>query len=131
MIIGVIDDDLVYKFVVRTLIGRTSPTSSIIELNDGQEAIEFINQNKYQLSALPDIILLDINMPRLNGWQFLDQLRDSSIAHYSPSIYMVSSSSDIGDITMARTYKEITRLISKPIPLQVIREILSQANTGH
>jgi len=79
------------------LIGRTSPTTSIIELKDGQEAIEFINQNKYQLSALPDIILLDINMPRLNGWQFLDQLRDSNIAFYSPSIYMVSSSSDIGE----------------------------------
>ena len=127
MNIGVIDDDLVYKFVLRTLISKTSPTTSIVEFKDGQEAIEFINQNKSEPPKLPDIILLDINMPRLNGWQFLDQLRISNIAFCRPPIYMVTSSFDLADITTAGTYREITRFISTPVHTEVIREILSEA----
>ena len=128
MTIGVIDDDFMYRFVTKTLISKTSPTTRIIELKDGQEAIEFINQNKDELSQLPDVILLDINMPRLNGWQFLDQLRISNIPKYRPVIYMASSSIDAQDIATAHAYKEITRFISKPIPKEVLSEIISETN---
>jgi two-component system chemotaxis response regulator CheY len=128
MNIGIIDDDLVYKFVIKTLIRGTSPTSMILELNDGQEAIEFFNQHRDELSQLPDIILLDINMPRLNGWQFLDQLRISNIAFYRPSIYMVSSSTDENDIATASSYEEVIRFLSKPIRTGVLREIIAEAS---
>lgn len=129
MTIGLIDDDLTYKFLTRTLISKVSPTTKIIELSDGQEAIEFLNSNA-DLSHLPDVILLDINMPRLNGWQFLDQLRISNIPLYHPVIYMVSSSIDMEDIANAKVYEEITRYIPKPILMNVLREIITDANTG-
>jgi len=130
MTIGIIDDDSVYKFVIRTLIRATSPAILTLELKDGQEAIEFFHQNMDELSQLPDIILLDINMPRLNGWQFLDQLRNSGIAFYRPSIYMVSSSTDEIDIATANSYQEVIRFISKPIRKEVLREIISESMVG-
>jgi len=130
MTIGIIDDDLVYKFVIRTLIRALSPATLILELNDGQEAIEFFNQNMDEKSLLPDIILLDINMPRLNGWQFLDRLRNSNFAFNRHSIYMVSSSTDEIDIATANSYQEVRRFISKPIRKEVLREIISEAMVG-
>ena len=130
MTIGIIDDNLVYRFVVRTLIRATSPATLILELKDGQEAIEFFNQNVDEQSQLPDIILLDINMPKLNGWQFLDQLRNSNIAFYRPFIYMVSSSTDEIDIATSNLYQEVTRFISKPIRTEMLREIISEAMAG-
>lgn len=77
---------------------------------------------------MPDVIFLDINMPIMNGWQFLEQFKqiqpkiDKEI-----TIYLVSSSFDDRDINRSKEYTEVTDYIIKPVKrsnlLSVLREI--------
>jgi len=67
----------------------------------------------------PDFILLDINMPGMNGWEFLETLQHSEIPPSTlPEIYMLSSSLDPGDQAKARNSVLVKGLISKPLEVE-------------
>ena len=75
-----IDDDKVYQFTSKMILEATQLTSKIITFFNGQEAIDFFLALENQhIDILPDVIFLDINMPILNGWNFLELFRISCI----------------------------------------------------
>ncbi len=81
---------------------------------------------KLQLNTnLPDAILLDLNMPVMDGWQFLDELVKISMAENIP-IYIVSSSVDNRDIKKAKTYKMVNKYIIKPFSIPKIKELIEE-----
>jgi CheY-like chemotaxis protein len=91
-------------------------TSDIVEFTNPEEAIAFI-LNEYQPAVAENtILLLDINMPQMTGWQFLEWF-DKAPAEIknSISIYMVSSSIDPGDIERANTNPYIKEFLIKPL----------------
>ena len=70
----VIDDDEIFVFVLRKLLQKTRHFEEVINISNGLEAIEIL-VNQYERSQLlPDLIFLDLNMPVLDGWQFLDEV---------------------------------------------------------
>nr|WP_321222116.1 response regulator [uncultured Psychroserpens sp.] len=72
---------------------------------------------------LPDIILLDINMPIMDGWQFLDEFVKIE-SHKLITIYIVSSSIDPQDIKRAKKYQNISNYIVKPITIKKLKTIM-------
>lgn len=129
-IICIIDDDEVYQFTVTKNIQSQQLAKKILVFSDGEEALQFLTANIGDNDAVPDVIFLDINMPIMDGWQFLEKY-----IHLKPRIgkkvtlYMVSSSVDPADTQRAKAIEEISDYIIKPITpeqLKVIVETLEK-----
>jgi CheY-like chemotaxis protein len=114
----IIDDDEVYKFGFRKFVAMKFGFRQVVGFNNGQEAIDFIT-NPHNTTQLPDIIFLDIDMPVMNGWEFMDAFSDiKSQLSKQITIIMVTSSISYVDIVRARNYEDITLYMNKPIDWQ-------------
>ena len=122
--ICVIDDDEIYQFIVRKEIESINLTHKIIAFSNGEEALKFF-QSIENFNNLPDIILLDVNMPIVDGWQFLVEY--ALIKQKLPKkilIYMVTSSVNDRDIKKAKLISEVSDYIIKPVAKEKLREII-------
>ncbi|RAJ90022.1 response regulator receiver domain-containing protein [Larkinella arboricola] len=125
MKIAIVDDDHLFQFMTHKLIERIAPGHQLLGFQDGQPALDFIQANQSHLQRLPELILLDINMPLLNGWQFLEGLKQLEATTYRPRIYMVSSSIDPADVLKSQTYAQVKGYLTKPLSKQQLTELLS------
>ena len=113
---AIIDDDETTQFVVEITIDNTNLATNIAIFSDGKEAIDYFTVNVNNRENLPDIIFLDLNMPIMDGWQFLDHF-----AILKPqiekkiTIFITSSSTNKNDIIRAKKYNDVTEYIVKPI----------------
>jgi two-component system chemotaxis response regulator CheY len=122
----VVDDDKVFHFIIKKLF-----TKNNIEINpsfylNGLEALDKIKEKINQGISLPDLILLDINMPIMDGWQFLDEFRQTrkSNPNEKTIIYLVSSSDSQTDINKAKEYQDqIKDYFFKPMTLEDLQKI--------
>ena len=122
--ICIIDDDLIYQLIIKKVVERTGEFDACCFCKNGLEAFEKFKSHDYKL---PDIILLDINMPQMDGWQFLDSL----IAHrpdfyHNTTIYVVTSSIAHSDKDKAKSYKEVSGFLSKPLSVEKLKEIANK-----
>ncbi len=92
---------------------------------DGIEAIAFLRRKgEYANAPLPDLILLDLNMPRMNGSQLLAEVKEDSALKHIP-VVILSGSREIEDIAKANNL-QADRYVTKPIDLeQFIRTVKS------
>jgi two-component system chemotaxis response regulator CheY len=125
MKIAIIDDDPLCHFLHRKLIQTVSIEHQILRYNNGLEAMEFLILNMGRPELLPEVILLDINMPIMNGWQFLEKLRLLMPSGYAPEIYLVSSSTDTRDAESAAQYPELRAFLQKPLTKTQVSQILN------
>ncbi|WP_395056388.1 response regulator [Flavobacterium sp.] len=121
--ICIIDDDPIYKLITKKLIQKTKLYSETIEFNNGNEAIIYFETTSY----LPDILLLDIEMPEMDGWEFLDEFcKLEKRINKESMVYIASSSIAIEDKLKARKYKCVKEFLSKPINLEKLQKIAEQ-----
>src|SRR6476620_6112712 len=108
-IIWVIDDDVIYQTIIKKLIQKSGAYSEHFSFPNGNEAISTLKKTLEEDSNnLPDIILLDINMPVLDGWEFMDEFQSlKSKINKKINIFIVSSSIAVEDKNKAETYGEI------------------------
>lgn len=92
---------------------------------NGKEAFDDLLPKLWEDTNLPDVILLDLNMPIMDGWQFLDELVKIPNAERIP-IYIVSSSVDRRDIDKAKTYKIVNNYIIKPFSVAKIKDLIEE-----
>lgn len=111
-----VDDDDVFVFLTKKIIQQTNLVELIKVFGNGLDAINFIKDHIHHPDALPEIILLDLSMPIMNGWQFLDEFTKISAGIGKKiTIYVCSSSISPDDIARAKTISEVTDFIIKPI----------------
>ncbi len=119
----IIDDDPIFVFGVKKVMELIGFCKSCMVFRDGEEAL---NNLKAIISAnekLPDVILLDLNMPVLDGWQFLEEFIKVP-CEKKIIIYIVSSSVDPEDVLRARSYELVSDYIVKPVTIQKLKEVL-------
>ncbi|CAG5068173.1 Regulator of RpoS [Dyadobacter sp. CECT 9623] len=127
----VVDDDEIYRFAVNIIIDRSAIAKQTNYFNNGQLAIDAFNENLSTPDKLPDLILLDLNMPVLDGWQFLDAVgKLLPTVQKKVHIFLVSSSNDEEDFARAQSLSEVQDLIVKPLTPKVLAEILARIQTG-
>ena len=122
----VVDDDKVFHFIIKKLFSKNNIDISPSFYLNGLEAIEEIKEKINSGNTLPDLILLDINMPIMDGWQFLDEFRKTGIVTQGErtTIYLVSSSDSISDINKAKEYQDqIKDYFFKPMTLEDLQKI--------
>ncbi|GGD92474.1 response regulator [Planktosalinus lacus] len=123
--ICIIDDDPLYKLLLKKTIERLNMNINILTFEDGKQAIEGLSTLNTEAAKLPDIILLDINMPVMDGWEFMDQFVEDKSQFSKPmNIFIASSSIAKHDIEKSKTYTEISGYLVKPIVKKTILELL-------
>jgi two-component system, chemotaxis family, chemotaxis protein CheY len=129
-IIALVDDDSIFQFTATRLLESSKLAQNILHFENGAEALTFLREKALQKELLPDYLFLDINMPFVDGWMFLEDFTTlkSSLAK-DISIYMVSSSIDPRDLNRAKSFSEVTDFIIKPISLERFQELLKSAQT--
>ena len=102
--------------------GRIANKISVVK--DGWEAIQFLERNgKYKDENLPDLILLDVNLPKLNGHEVLKKIKDNDTLKSIPVIMLTTSSSD-NDIQLS--YKNYANcFITKPVDVGDFLQVVS------
>lgn len=123
--IWIIDDDKLYQFTIQKAIEKTQKVGQIISFPNGYEAINFLKNHLSQPNKLPEVILLDINMPVMDGWQFLNEYLalENQIAKKS-IIYIVTSSIDNSDKLKVKSLEGVKDFVVKPISKDRLVEIL-------
>lgn len=115
-IICIIDDDEVYQFTATHSLKSLGVAKKILVFSDGEDAYQFLHDNIGNSNELPDIIFLDIRMPYMDGWAFLEEYtRIKSKLPKKITIYMVSSSVDTSDVERAKSISDVSDYIIKPI----------------
>lgn len=120
-----VDDDEINNFISIKLIKKALVSSEIKACLNGKFAIdELLKMQASGAENLPDYILLDINMPLMNGWEFLDEYKRLNIDPEGKSkIFIISSSVFSNDINKAKSYTLVKDFISKPLNIDKIREL--------
>lgn len=123
----VIDDDVIYQFAVKLNIKQLGLANAVLTFSNGELAVRYFEENKDNISLLPQVILLDINMPVMDGWDFLEWFKGFKGQLARPiKIFMVSSSIDWRDIEKAKSFAEVTDYLSKPLTDGSFFEIIDQ-----
>lgn len=124
--VAIVDDDSIYQFAARRIIELSYPLSTVQQFKSGSDALDYITSHSEAFEKLPDVILLDLNMPITDGWMFLDTYKKiKSTVCKDIIIYIVTSSIDARDISNAKRYPEVKGYISKPLEVDRIKEILT------
>lgn len=122
-----IDDDRLVNMINNKVIKLADFTSSLSVFSSAREALDkLIHIITNSPEEFPDIIFLDINMPGMDGWEFLDEFIKFPASFLARcKVYMLTSSIDSNEIKKSRTYKTVCDFISKPITLSDLQSIVS------
>lgn len=113
--IMLIDDNPTDRFIHRKLLDIYKIGNQVQEFTGGRAALDYLREKQDSADELPDVILLDVLMPGMNGFDFLIQL-GSFVDHLAkrPHIYMLSSTDDERDLRRARANSMVTKMLRKP-----------------
>ena len=124
-LLAIVDDDKIFQFTLTRVINYNKQVERIINFSDGEKAIQYLADNKATNENIPDIIFLDVNMPFMDGWQFMEQYASlKTKIEKKIDIFMLSSSVNPIDIERATKISEISNYIIKPMKLEEVKRIL-------
>jgi len=114
--IMLVDDNDDDNYFHERAIKQLSLKATVITKNTGQEGLTYLKLQKYNNDPQPDLIFLDINMPGMNGWEFLQEYNQLDKGLQSQAIIiMLTTSQDSKDIEMASSWNFVSDFITKPL----------------
>lgn len=126
----IIDDDEPTNFISKILFEEADCTRHLEVLNSGLKALDYFTNNKPGENKLcnfkmPDLVFLDINMPCMNGWEFLEEYKKIKNRHLEkPVIILLTTSLNPDDRLRAENNPEVSGFESKPLTAEIIKRIV-------
>lgn len=115
-----IDDNQIDNYLTKTIIIKSNIAKKITTMTSALEALEYLISLKDNPSEYPDIIFLDIRMPEMDGFGFLDAYIKLSEINNRSVIFMLSSSTDQNDIERALQYPVVKKYLNKPLKISLL-----------
>jgi CheY-like chemotaxis protein len=120
-----IDDDDIFVFLTSRMLEKYKLVDLIKIFDNGQDALVFIKENIDNIDALPDIILLDLSMPIMDGWQFLEEyVKINPRIGKKITIFICSSSISPDDVARAKSINAVSDFIIKPMTKEKLVEMI-------
>ena len=120
-----IDDDAITLMLSKMVIAKASFSNEIVTAKNGEEALKYFDTIKINNSTdKPQLIFLDLNMPVMGGWEFLDSFSTSDYADYNETkVIILSSTIDPEDLKKSKRYPMVIDFLSKPISKEMLEYI--------
>ena len=123
-----VDDDPDDNFIHERLIKKNAAADIVIIKRTAIEALRYLKSKKENSGLLlPDLIFLDINMPGMNGWEFLDEYKELAKEFHSHTlVVMLTTSENPDDMLRAKLLAKVAAFKSKPLTKEMLEEILEK-----
>lgn len=119
-----VDDDNIFNFINTQMLRQAGIASEIHTAMNGKQAIDYLNTCSEETSPFPDVILLDLNMPIMDGFGFLEAFKFLGIPEKEHvNIIVLSSSENPSDIHKAKDMGA-TQYLTKPLSTESLRHAL-------
>jgi CheY-like chemotaxis protein len=129
----IIDDDPVQHFIMKRMLNLYLKTNvdQVTHTDNADEILKFLEVNSDNSDRLPDMIFLDINMPIMNGWDFLERYKSiqQKITKLI-TIYIMSSSVDPRDISRSKKYRSVKDYVLKPVTRPALEKIFETGSVS-
>ena len=124
----VIDDNPTDHYIMQRLLHNNNNCEQATYTFDGRLVLDYLEENK-ETGTMPDVIFLDLDMPQLTGWEFLDELETfNAAAKKRVQVHIMSSSIRSSDVFHSKKYACVNSFMTKPLSKEVINKIFEEAN---
>lgn len=124
-----VDDDPITLMLCKMVIKKSLFSNEIVTAKNGEEALNYFNKLKKtnsesQFEKTPQLIFLDLNMPVMGGWEFLEHFNTTDYSEYnSIKVIILSSTIDPDDLIKSKKYPMVIDFLSKPISREMLEFI--------
>jgi len=120
-----VDDSALDQYINKLILTQCALDDRLIQFQSGQDGLDYLISQQFSYDAIPDILLLDINMPGMDGFQFLKEFEKlPEMVRSKCNVYILSSSCDPDDLRRAHKNPYVKSFIEKPLSKQFVREDL-------
>ena len=125
-----IDDSDADNFLHRRVIDKVGCTNNVEVRENGREALEYLEETRANAPSRPTLIFLDLNMPWVDGWEFL-QTYEATDGRKPPVIVMLTTSHNPDDRARAEAHSSVADFLLKPLTKESLRQILQKHFPDH
>ncbi|XOV91683.1 MAG: response regulator [Bacteroidota bacterium] len=126
-----VDDNAATNLVHRKMITKNNITNNVFVCKTGEEAIAFLNKCNdepdiaQKAKNMPDLLLLDINMPGMSGWDFVEEYQKINFTGYEPMIFMLTTSYNPDDKFKADAHDNVQGFLNKPLTAEMLKRVVN------
>jgi len=121
-----VDDDQINNFINKRIINKLGIADEVKTALNGEEALNYIQQHCQNTGQCPELIFLDINMPVMNGFEFLNEFDSLPLNNKDEvKIIVLTTSTNPGDLQKLKDYR-IKGFLNKPLTEKKIWEAINQ-----
>lgn len=125
----IIDDNPTDHYIMQRLLHNNYNCEQATYTYNGRLVLDYLKENKNEDASLPDVIFLDLDMPDLTGWEFLDELEQLNYGFKkSVQVYIMSSSIRSSDVFNSKKYSCVNSFLTKPLSKDNINRICEEAS---